>query len=401
MPHSEVSGEAIILRCRELLVDVCGISSASGELDGLRSVAERLSGELRARGLAVEVVDEEGEGGKLEPVLLARGPRAGQRYLLLVGHMDTVLPAIPPRIDGDRLIATGGLDMKAGLVMLLGAMDILASRGLGAPDDLMLVAVPDEEVGGVISEKVVRTWGAGARAMLVLEPGERQGGAETLVAGRRGMSEWRLDVVGKASHSGLAYWEGRSAAAAAADWAAQAQALSERGPGVTVNVARLIGGDADFVSNLAAHHDLLGSPRRRNVVSDRAVAEGEVRFLSIEDRERALSALAALAERLGAAHGVAMRFERGFTVPPVDPKGPGAPLVEKAVALARTRGWDLVVEEDRGGISFPNYLEDPGKVPLVDGLGPVGEGMHTRDEYMSLDSFARRIVLLADLLESM
>lgn len=398
MPQPSEAKDLIFIRSKELLFELCGISSASGELDGLRRVAARLGEELRVRGLAVEIVEEVGSEGQPQPSLVARGPLAGERYLLLVGHMDTVLPAIPPRIEGDRLIATGGLDMKAGLVMLVGALDMLAARGQQPPQDLLLVAVPDEEVGGQISESVVRRWGAGARAMLVLEPGERACDAETLVAGRRGMAEWRLDVVGKAAHSGLAYWEGRSAAAAAADWAAQAQALSERGPGVTVNVARMIGGDADFVGNLAAHHELLGSPRRRNVVSERAVAEGEVRFLSIEDRERVLGALAALAERVAAAHGVATRFERGFTVPPVDPKGPGAALVEKAVALARARGWSLVVEEDRGGISFPNYLEDPGKVPLVDGLGPVGEGMHTRDEYMSLDSFARRIELLADLL---
>lgn len=376
------------------------MSSASGELEGLRRVAMRLGEELRARGLQAEVVEEPGSDGDPQPVLVARGPAADERYLLLVGHMDTVLPAVPPRIEGDRLIATGGLDMKAGLVMLLGALDVLAARGQQPPEDLLLVAVPDEEVGGRISENVVRKWGAGARAMLVLEPGERQGEAETLVAGRRGMAEWRLDVTGRASHSGLAYWEGRSATAAAADWAAQAQALSERGSGVTVNVARLIGGDADFVSNLAANHELLGSPRRRNVVSDRAAAEGEVRFLSVPDRERVLGALASLAERVAAAHDVKMRFERGFSVPPVDPKGPGAALVARTVALARARGWDLVVEEDRGGISFPNYLEDPGRVPLVDGLGPVGEGMHTREEYVSFASFARRIELLADLLPS-
>jgi acetylornithine deacetylase/succinyl-diaminopimelate desuccinylase-like protein len=38
-------------------------------------------------------------------------------------------------------------------------------------------------------------------------------------------------------------------------------------------------------------------------------------------------------------------------------------------------------------------------MPVLDGLGPVGEGMHTREEYVSLPSLARRIVLLADLLE--
>jgi glutamate carboxypeptidase len=88
-------------------------------------------------------------------------------------------------------------------------------------------------------------------------------------------------------------------------------------------------------------------------------------------------------------------------VPPVDPHGPGAALVQRTVELAAARGWRLEVEEDRGGISFPNYVPDPSRVPIVDGLGPVGDGMHTRQEYVSLLSLERRVVLLADLLASL
>jgi glutamate carboxypeptidase len=68
------------------------------------------------------------------------------------------------------------------------------------------------------------------------------------------------------------------------------------------------------------------------------------------------------------------------------------------VALAAARGWRLEVERERGGISFPNFLADPGRIPVLDGLGPVGGGMHTRDEHVALASLERRIVLLADLL---
>jgi acetylornithine deacetylase/succinyl-diaminopimelate desuccinylase-like protein len=39
-------------------------------------------------------------------------------------------------------------------------------------------------------------------------------------------------------------------------------------------------------------------------------------------------------------------------------------------------------------------------MPVLDGLGPVGDGMHTRDEFVSLPSLARRILLLADLLRA-
>jgi glutamate carboxypeptidase len=86
-------------------------------------------------------------------------------------------------------------------------------------------------------------------------------------------------------------------------------------------------------------------------------------------------------------------------IPPVDSRGPQQAWCARAVALAANRGWRLEVEEERGGISFPNFLPDPGRLPVLDGLGPIGGGMHTRDEYVDLVSLSRRIVLLADLLQ--
>ncbi len=391
----------ILKNATHLLIELCEISSASGDHDGIQRLADRVAAELGKRGLAAQVGNENDEDGNPQPVLVACGPKAGERYLLLVGHMDTVLDATPPRVEGDRLFATGALDMKGGLAMLIGALDLLARRGQKPPEDLLLVAVPDEEVGGAISEHAVRRWGADARTLLVIEPGEARGDGETLVAGRRGLTEWRLDVTGRAAHSGLAYWQGRSALAATADWAAQAQRMSEPGSGPTINVARLVAGDSDFVSGLAHNFALLGTSRRRNVISDRALAEGEVRYISPGDGVRILERLDRLTETLTAHYDVKMTFVRGTSVPPVDPNGPGQDLVKRVTGLAQARGWHLEVEDDRGGISFPNYVADPTKVPIVDGLGPVGDGMHTREEYLDLRSLERRIVLLADLLATL
>lgn len=399
-PSGPAGGEAVE-RAVELLRELCAISSESGNVEGLRRVAERLGAELARRGLAVEIEEEAGPDGRLQPLLLAGGERADERPLLLLGHLDTVLPAIEPHRTGGRLVATGALDMKGGLAMLVGALDLLAARGERAPEDLLLLAVPDEEVGGEIAQPVVRRWSERARAVLVLEPGESRPGAETLVAGRRGLTEWRLEVTGRAAHSGLAYWSGRSALAAAADWCRRAQALSRRQRGPTVNVGRLIAGTADFVDALADHHALLGTSRQRNVVPDRARAEGEVRYLASGEGREMLAALEALAREVAGEHEVEVRLTPGPGVPPVDPRGAGADLVERAVALAAARGFRLEIETDRGGISFPNYLADPSRVAVVDGLGPVGEGMHTREEWLDLESLERRIVLLADLLASL
>ncbi|MGV8040914.1 MAG: M20/M25/M40 family metallo-hydrolase [Thermoanaerobaculaceae bacterium] len=366
----------IFIRSKELLFELCGISSASGELDGLRRVAARLGEELRVRGLAVEIVEEVGSEGQPQPSLVARGPLAGERYLLLVGHMDTVLPAIPPRIEGDRLIATGGLDMKAGLVMLVGALDLLAARGQQPPQDLLLVAVPDEEVGGQISESVVRRWGSG-------RPGDARAGARRTSWRIGDAGGWParnggvavLDVVGKAAHSGLAYWEGRSAAAAAADWAAQAQALSERGPGVTVNVV------ADDRRRRGLRGQPRGTPRAARVAATAQrglrARGGRGRGAVPVDRGPGARAggrsqrwrnglLRRTASRRGSSEG--SRFHRWT------PRGRARRWSRRPSRSRGPRGWSLVVEEDRGGISFPNYLEDPGKVPLVDGLGPGGGG---------------------------
>jgi glutamate carboxypeptidase len=291
--------------------------------------------------------------------------------------------------------------MKGGLAMLLGALDLMAARGQALPAGFTLLAVPDEEASGVISEQVVRHWSERARAVLVLEPGEARGDAETLVAGRRGLTEWQLQVTGRASHSGLAYWEGRSALAAAADWCLRVQRLSLPGPGRTVNVGRLVAGTADFVDRLADCHGLLGTSSQRNVIADRAVADGEVRYLAAAEGTAVMAELAALACQVSAEHEVEAELTPGASVPPVDPHGAGEALVRRTVELAAARGFRLEVETDRGGISFPNYLSDSSGVPVVDGLGPVGDGMHTRDEWLDLRSLDRRIVLLADLLATL
>lgn len=403
---TEALPEPLFEEAVELLLALTAISSPSDDRDGLHRAAGLLAGALQARGFEAAVVEEAvAEGGPAFPVLHARGPgSAAAGHLLLIGHLDTVLPASPPRRDGDRLVATGAIDMKGGLVTLAGALDLLHERGVDPPPGLRLVVVPDEEVGGPLSHQAVHTWGAGARAVWVLEPGEpREGGTETIVAGRRGLFQWRLDVEGRSAHSGLHYWQGRSALAAAARWCAGAEALSRPGPGPTVNVGRLIAGEAGFLEGLLAGLvplGLLGSERQLNVVPDRALAEGEARFLKPAEEHEIEARLRALAGELAAETGTTLRFEIGQRIPPVDPHGPQRAWGERAVALAAARGWTLEVEDERGGISFPNFLEDPGRIPVLDGLGPVGGGMHTREEFVDLRSLRRRIVLLADLLEA-
>ena len=393
-----------------VLEALCAVSSPTGDRDGLIQ-ATGVYGELLAdRGLQVEVVLEKNAAGVELPVLIARSGSDldGPSGLFLIGHMDTVLPAAPASYRDARLYATGAADMKGGLACFVGAVDQLQAEGYDLPHDLTLVVVPDEEVAGEICHAVVRRFGATARAMWVLEPGRRADEApeaftggnaddgETIVLARRGLIKWYLDVHGRGAHAGSAYWQGRSAAGSAARWVAAALDLARPGAGPTVNAGRIVAGERAFVEDLADQAGLLFSDRQTNVVPDRARVEGEMRFRSEAEGDELIRRLAGLATDIAERDGTELHFDAYQRVPAWS-RAPGSPAAPAEEAAIR-RGWTLKVEPDRGGISFPNMLRDPSALPILDGLGPTGGGLHTRNEFVDLCSIDRRIRLLADLL---
>lgn len=383
------------------LEGLCTISSPTGYVDGLERVMAYYGDALANQGLEVERLDRAGDAAG-EPTLVARprGAPAAPAGVVLIGHLDTVLPAAPPRRDGSTLYAIGSADMKGGLAMLVGALALLAERGSAPPQDLMVLVVPDEEILGPYTRHAVETLAAGARGLWSLEPGKRRQNEETVVIGRRGLCNWRLDVRGQAAHAGSSYWAGRSALAAAAEWCTEATALSRPGEGPTVNVARLVAGEKSFVSDPCLDPALLGSSRQRNVVPDRARVEGEARHLLAPDGPRLIAALEATSARIAAARRVAIELVIEKSVPPMVPRDGSRALAARAQSLAAQLGISLGIEEDRGGLSFPNLLPAGSRTVAIDGLGPAGGGMHTSGEWVDLESFDRRIPLLAALLAS-
>jgi glutamate carboxypeptidase len=195
----------------DLLVEVVSISSPSTDRPGLMRCAERLVELGRGVGLGGGIEDH--PGGPV--VVLGNVDQPG--YLLALGHLDTVLPARPVERLQDRVIATGAIDMKGGFAAFLGALAALRRAGSAVPRDLVLVAVPDEEIGGPVGVEATRRFGAEARELWVLEPGSRDtDGRESLVLGRRGVFDWSVEITGRSAHAGNGFAEGRSALLAGA-----------------------------------------------------------------------------------------------------------------------------------------------------------------------------------------
>ena len=320
-----------------------------------------------------------GRGPERGPHVLVRipGSAAAEKPLLLLGHLDTVWPhgtlaEIPFRIEDGVARGPGVYDMKAGLVQTIWALRILDREGRRPRRPLTVLWNTDEEAGSASSRELIETEAAAAAACLVMEPSLPGGGAKT---SRRGVGILSVRVRGRAAHAGLDPERGVNAITELAEIVTAAGALSAPESGVSVNVGLIRGGS------------------RTNVVPAEASADVDVRMDDPESGARLLAAL----RSLGARHPEArVEWTGGVNRPPLVRNAGVIALHDRARRLAAEIDWELG-EGSAGGGSDGNIVAGLG-VPVLDGLGPLGDGAHARSEQVRTADLPRRAALLAALL---
>ena len=93
-------------------------------------------------------------------------------------HLDTVLEAVEPTQSGNRLLATGVIDMKGGLVVGIGALRALDRLNLLNDIPLTFIFNSDEEIGSISSRELIRTEALKHAFAFVLECGGANLGLE-------------------------------------------------------------------------------------------------------------------------------------------------------------------------------------------------------------------------------
>lgn len=351
--------------------------------DGVNRVADLMASRFDDAGWSVERRSHSPARGeeRLGDLLVARIDGRGSRRVLLVGHMDTVFPdgtarSRPYRTDGARALGPGVSDMKGGL--LAGVYAVRALQGAGFQDfgTITYVCNPDEEIGSPFSGPAILEAARESDVCFVLE-GARENG--DIVSARKGVSDVRLVVHGRAAHAGVEPERGRSATLQAAHTTIALHALNGRWPGVTVNAGVLQGGI------------------RPNVVAEGCLIRADVRAADA----RSLDEVMAEIERIAASTVVPdttidMVAEVAF--PPMEKREATARLVEKARRIASGLGFE-VNDAATGGGSDANPVAALG-VPVLDGLGPIGGSDHAPGEWLDLESVVPRMALLAGLIAS-
>ena len=320
------------------------------------------------------------------------GPSRAKPVLLL-GHYDTVYPLgtlanMPCRLDAGKLTGPGVLDMKSGIALALHSIAALQhwhainspakdsqAKNVALPRPVRLLLVSDEEIGSPSSRRITESLARQAAAVLVLEPSYGRHGA--VKTARKGVGDYHIQVIGKASHAGLDFQKGANAIVELARQIEKISRFTDLKKGLTVNVGIIRGGS------------------RTNVVPPDALADVDVRISRLKDAaaiDRKIRALRPFDRRCR------LRITGGINRPPME-RTPGvAALYTKAKAIARAFGWNLA-EAAVGGGSDGNFTASLG-IPTLDGLGAVGDGAHASHEHILVSELPRRAALLAALIES-
>jgi len=207
------------------------------------------------------------------------------------------------------------------------------------------------------------------------------------MAGRDGKAMGTANFIatahGRAGHAGKSPSDARNAIAALAEFLVGAHRIPSEMPGVLLNIGLIRGGG-----------------EATNVVPDFAQALLDVRITRMADREPVLARLNELAAPINAREGLKLEVTGSFNRPPKE----CGPAEEAAFAAYQASAKELGLAPfswiHAGGGSDGNLLSAAG-LPNLDGLGVIGDHLHSDREFCVLPSLVERAQLCAAFLRKL
>jgi glutamate carboxypeptidase len=364
---------------KQLLKTLVETESPSHDKAAVDRVGAIVAEEARKLGAQVEIVSNKVKGDHVlarwnspHPRPLSRGERGA---ILLLCHMDTVFPPgtlshMPYREADGKIFGPGVLDMKAGIVISLAAIEDARKNGSTRP--ITLLCTSDEEIGSHTSRELIERLAKESALVLVLEGGLLDGSLKTW---RKGVGGFRVTVKGRAAHAGGDHEKGRNAIEEMAHQVIAIQKLTDYSKQTTLNVGVIKGGTVT------------------NVVPEECMVQVDVRVMQAGEWERLETEIGKLKPVLA---GTSIEITGGLNRPPMPVDETMKATFEKAKSIAAHLGMNLSAGGTGGG-SDANFVARLG-VPVLDGLGAIGEGYHSEREYIFTDSLEQRVKLISALL---
>lgn len=403
----------IAARAGDLLADLrrhVALPTGGGNTAALDETRGLLVARLEALGAQMELVPGDprpawlygvNADAPVPPTAVCRRTNGGDGApgVLLAGHLDTVHdPASDFReltvaADGKTATGPGCVDMKGGLVIAVAALEALEEAGIDCSWSFLMNS--DEETGSYCSDRAIRAeagsgrygWGIAVEPALPAPPGTDPALARfgALAIERMGSGQFMIECRGRSAHVGRDFASGVSAVTALARAILKVAEMASPEEGRVVSVGPLQGGTVT------------------NAVPDLARAWGNARTST----PRQADELAAMLEALNSPEEVVARGEAQVIVRQklARPPKPLTPEVERLALAARAAAEDLgqtLPFAKTGGVCDGNNMQagapGTGGLATIDTLGVRGGGLHTRQEWIDLESLVERCQLLGVLL---
>lgn len=379
-------------RWTQEVIELCNVNSGSTNLVGLQEVAELLCGWNGVAGLSAQRIalplrrgigDDGAEHAAETGVALKweRRPQAAKRVLLGI-HYDTVyspahVPARCQQVTESRLLGPGTADAKGGIVVVRAALEALEQFELAHDIGWTLVLTPDEELGSPSSAQLWDNLAHEHDFGLLFEPAMPSG---ALVGLRKGSGNFTLVIRGRAAHAGRNFSAGRNAIALASHLATQLDRLNARQPDTTVNLGNILGGGPV------------------NVVPDLAIVRFNVRVPDAEAQKWFEQQLSDILSEVDNREGYQVALYGSFTAPPKPLTVTQRNLMNHIEAASERLGHKIHWQAS-GGVCDGNRLAAAG-LPNIDTLGPIGDNLHSPEEWVDVTSIPQRASLVVEILAS-
>ncbi|MRW83192.1 M20/M25/M40 family metallo-hydrolase [Pseudoduganella sp. FT26W] len=385
----------------ELLERSVNINSGTMNHDGVRAVGKLFGEQFDQLGFKTRWSDMPAEMQRAGHLIATREGKQGKR-LLLIGHLDTVFEKDSQvqlwQRNGDRVRGQGVNDMKGGDVIIVEALRALQRVGALDNTSITIVFSGDEENAGdpiAVSRADMVNAAKRSDIALAFEATVRdKSGRDTGTVGRRSSSSWELKVSGKQGHSSGIFSESAGYGAiyeAARIVDAFRQQVIE--PDLTFSPGLIVGGTDASTNALGTTGQAAG---KTNVISRTATIEGDLRYLSYEQRDRAHAKMKSIVAQNLPGTSASITFHDSY--PPMSPTAGNLAVLKVYSQASKDAGLGEIPalppgQRGAGDIQFVAPLLDS-----LDGLGATGNGAHSPDEDLEIASIERATIRTAILL---
>ncbi|WP_367890577.1 M20/M25/M40 family metallo-hydrolase [Sinomicrobium kalidii] len=273
--------------------------------------------------------------------------------------------------------------MKGGDAIILYALKALRENGLLKNRQVIVALMGDEEFTGKplsVSRKDLIDAAKRSDVALGFEP---SGGFGEATMARRGSSGWKVEVSGKQAHSADVFSEDVGAGAIF-EMSRILNAFYNEVRGdkyLTFNPGAILGGTDVTYDEVLSKGSTFG---KSNVVAKKAVVDGGLRFISEEQKEKAREKMREIVSKNLPRTSAEITFIDSY--PAMEPTEGNKQLLEKLSQVSTALGMGPVeavdpLEKGAADVSFVAQYVD-----CLDSLGAMGEGAHSPEETINLNT---------------